>query len=131
MPPLWPAMAAAVDLTVNVVVATLNILRQPQPDESGWLPDGAMSDDGPPRQHAEFHPPPQGGLADGQAGERARRVEVMVGQEPQRFQPVIAEEVAFLDDQDGGASALGVFGGERAGGLRSQGGVMGQGLATK
>ena len=29
-------------------------------------------------EHAEFHPPPQGGLADEQARERARRVEIMV-----------------------------------------------------
>jgi len=44
---------------------------------------------------------------------------------------VLAEEVCFLNDYDGGASTLGVFGGERVGGLRSQGGVMGQRLATQ
>jgi hypothetical protein len=47
----------------------------------------------------------------------------MVCQEPQRFQLVIAE--GLLDDYDGGASALGVFGGECVGGLGGQGGVMG------
>jgi len=40
-------------------------------------------------EHAEFHPSPQGGLADEQARERARRVEVMICQEPQRLQLVI------------------------------------------
>ena len=28
--------------------------------------------------HAEFHPPPQGGLADEQAGEWARRIEIVI-----------------------------------------------------
>jgi hypothetical protein len=82
-------------------------------------------------EHAEFHPPPQGGLADEQARERARRVEVMICQEPQRFQLVIAEQVRLLDDHDGGASPFSVFGGERVGGLWSQRGVMGQGLPTQ
>ncbi|CKW61842.1 Uncharacterised protein [Mycobacterium tuberculosis] len=35
----------------------------------------------------------------------------MICQEPQRLQLVIAEQVRFLDDHDGGASALGLFGG--------------------
>src|ERR1700736_4852572 len=34
-------------------------------------------------------------------------------------------------DHDGGAAALGVFGGERVGGLGGQGRVMGEGLATQ
>jgi hypothetical protein len=56
---------------------------------------------------------------------------LVIRQEPQRFQLVVAEEVGLLDDQDGGASALGLFGGERVGGLRSQGRVVGQGLPAQ
>lgn len=51
-------------------------------------------------EHAEFHPPPQGGLADEQTGERAGGVEVMTCQEPQRFQLVVAEQVRFVDFSD-------------------------------
>ena len=41
------------------------------------------------------------------------------------------QQVGFVDHHDGDASALGVFGGERVGGLRGQGGVMGQGLPAE
>ena len=40
-------------------------------------------------------------------------------------------EVTLVDHQDGGTAPLGVFGGERVGGLRSQGGVVGQGLSAE
>ncbi len=39
--------------------------------------------------------------------------------------------MGLLDDDGGCASALGVFGGQRVGGLWSQGGVVGQGLAAE
>ena len=55
----------------------------------------------------------------------------MVGEEADGLQLVVAEEVRLLDDHDGGASALGVFGGQRVGGLWGQGGVMGQGLPAE
>ena len=76
-------------------------------------------------EHAEFHPPAQGGLADEQAGERASRVHVLVGEHPDGFQLVVVEQVGLVEDQDGGAAAFGVFGGQRVAGLGDQGGVVG------
>ena len=43
----------------------------------------------------------------------------------------MTEQVGFLDDHDGGAAAFGLFGGERVGGLRGQGRVVGQGLPAE
>jgi hypothetical protein len=43
----------------------------------------------------------------------------------------MAQKVGLLDYDGGRASALGVFGGQRVGGLWSQGGVVGQGLAAE
>ena len=82
-------------------------------------------------EDAEFHPPPQGGLADEQAGERAGGVHVVVGEHPDRFELVVVEQVRLVDHHDGGAAAFGVFDGQRVGGLRDQGGVVGQGLAAE
>ena len=42
------------------------------------------------------------------------------------FELVVVEQVGFVDDDDGGAAAFGVFGGERVDGLRDEGGVVGQ-----
>ena len=44
----------------------------------------------------------------------------MVREQADGLQLVMAEEVGFLHGQDGGAAALGVFGGERVGGLRAR-----------
>ena len=41
----------------------------------------------------------------------------MVGEHPDRFQLVVVEQVGFVDDQDGGAAAFGLFAGEGVGGL--------------
>ena len=55
----------------------------------------------------------------------------MVGEQSDGLRLVVAEQVCFLDDDDGGASALGVFGGQRVGGLRGQAGVGGKGLPAQ
>ena len=48
-------------------------------------------------EDAESHPPPQGGLADEQAGERASGVQVVVGQHPHGFELVVDEQVGLVD----------------------------------
>ena len=46
----------------------------------------------------------------------------MRGQHPDGFHLVVLEEVAFVDDQDGGSSPLCLFPGEGVGGLGDEGG---------
>jgi hypothetical protein len=46
----------------------------------------------------------------------------VVGEHAHGFELVVLEEVGFVDDQDGGAAAFGLLGGEQAGGLGGQGG---------
>jgi hypothetical protein len=43
----------------------------------------------------------------------------------------VVEEVGFVDDEDGGAAAFGLFGGEGVGGLGDEGGVVDQGLPAE
>ena len=82
-------------------------------------------------EDAEFDPPSQGGLADQQAGEGAGGVHVVVGEHADRFELGVVEQVGFVDDEDGGAAAFGVLGGEGVGGLGDQGGVVGQGSVRR
>ena len=55
----------------------------------------------------------------------------MVGEHPDGFQLVVCEQVRFVDDQDGGAAAFGVFGGEGVGGLGDEGGGVEAGDAAE
>src|SRR5919198_98819 len=71
---------------------------------------------------AELEPAPQRGLSDQQAGEWGGGVHVVVGEHADAVELVVGEQVAFVDDQDGGAAAFGVLGGERVGGLGGEGG---------
>src|SRR6266545_2364306 len=82
-------------------------------------------------EHAEFDLAPQGGLADQQAGQWAVAVEVVVGEHADGFELVVVEQVAFVDDQHGGAAAFGVLGGEGVGGLGGGGGGVGGGGAAE
>ena len=50
----------------------------------------------------------------------------MVGEHADRLELGVVEQVGFVDHQDGGAAAFGLFDGERVDGLRDQGGVVGQ-----
>ena len=77
-------------------------------------------------EDAEFHPSSQGGLADEQAGERARGVHVVVGEHADRLELGVVEQVGLVEDQDGGAAACVLFDRQRVDGLRDQGGVVGQ-----
>src|SRR6266571_5603751 len=72
---------------------------------------GALIEGG---QDAEGEPGAQGGLADEQGGEAGRGVEVVAGEHADRLELRRAELVSLLQDQDGGAAALGGFGGEGA-----------------
>ena len=72
-------------------------------------------------EHAEADHPPQGGLADQHAGQRAGGVHLVVGEHPHGLQLVGLEQVALVD-QHGDAAALVVLGGEQPGGLGDQGG---------
>ena len=63
-------------------------------------------------------------MAEKYCGERGFGVKPMVGEQPQRFQGIVAEEVALVDTQDGDPSPFGVLGGQRVAGLRDQGGVV-------
>jgi hypothetical protein len=56
------------------------------------------------------------------AAKRGAGVHVVVGEHPDGFHLVVVQKVCFLDDDDGCASAFGVFGGQGVGGLRRQGG---------
>src|SRR5258708_7109398 len=73
-------------------------------------------------EDTELDFPPEGGLADEQAGEQGGGVHVVVGEHADAFQLVVFEQVGFVDDQDGGAAAFGLLGGEQAGGLGGEGG---------
>ena len=46
----------------------------------------------------------------------------MIRHHPDRFQLLVVQQVRFVDHDDGGAAAFGVFGGESVGGLRGEGG---------
>lgn len=48
----------------------------------------------------------------------------MVGEQPQRFQRIVADEVTLVDTQDRDTAAFSVFGGERVTGLGDQRGVV-------
>ena len=73
-------------------------------------------------QDAEAEHAAQGGLADEQAGQRAGRVHLGVGQDPDGLELVVGQEMGLVDDQDGDPAALVVLGGEQAGGLGGEGG---------
>ena len=64
----------------------------------------------------------QDGLADQDDRERGSGVHVVVGQQPDRFELMVVEQVGFVDDEDGVAAPFGVFGGQRLGGLGGEGG---------
>ena len=51
----------------------------------------------------------------------------MVGEHADAFELGVVEQVGFVDDQDGGAAAFGVLGGEGVGGLGDEGGGVGAG----
>ena len=53
-------------------------------------------------QHAEAEHPAQGGLADEQAGQRAGRVHLGVGQDPDGLELVVGQQVRLVDDQQRG-----------------------------
>ena len=82
----------------NRIVATCLISWEEGHGRHGISETDALVERG---EHAELHPPPQGGLADEQAREWARRVEITVGEQADGLQLVVAEEVGFLDDHDG------------------------------
>ena len=65
-------------------------------------------------EDAEFDPPPQGGLADEQAGQRAAGVQAVVGEHADGFELGGSEHVRLVDGQDRDASASGVLAGERS-----------------
>jgi hypothetical protein len=48
----------------------------------------------------------------------------VVGEHAQAFELGVVEQVRLVDDEDGGAAAFGVFGGQGVGGLGNQGGVV-------
>jgi hypothetical protein len=75
---------------------------------------------------AKFYALPQGRLPDEQAGEGAVGVHVVVGQHADRLELGVIEQVCFVNDQQGGAAAFGLFGGQQVRGLGYQGGVVGQ-----
>jgi hypothetical protein len=58
-------------------------------------------------------------------------VHVVVGQHPDGLELGVFEQVGFVDDQDRGSTAFGLLDCQRVGGLRDQGGVVGQGLPTE
>ena len=55
----------------------------------------------------------------------------MVGEQADGLELVVIEQVGLVDDDDGGAAALGVFGGERVGGLREPGWRGGSGAGRR
>lgn len=63
---------------------------------------GPLSERG---QDGEFHGPPQGRLANRQAGQRRVLVHGRVDQHPDRIELSVVEQVGFVEDQDGGAAA--------------------------
>ena len=82
-------------------------------------------------QGAELHLGGQGGLAQHDGGERGFGVELVVGQQPQCLQGLVAEQVPLIDTHDGHPSAFGVFGGQRVTGLGHQRGVVEAGFAAQ
>ena len=50
----------------------------------------------------------------------------MVGQHPDGLELGVIEQVRLVEHEHGGAAAFDLFGGQGVGGLRDQGGVMGQ-----
>ena len=55
----------------------------------------------------------------------------MVGEHPDGFELRRGEHVGFVDGQDGGAAAFGVFAGDGVQGLRDEGGVVGAGYSAE
>jgi hypothetical protein len=65
-------------------------------------------------------------LADQKAGQGRAGVHAVVGQDSDRLELFVAEQVGFVDDDDRGAAAFVVFGGDGGCGLGYQsGGVLG------
>jgi len=93
-----------------------------------WRRGDALFEGG---QGAEFHFGGQGGLAEQDGGEGGGGVEFVVGEQAQGFQCVVGQEVGFVDEQDGGAGAFGVFGGEGVAGLGDQGRGVEAGVAAQ
>jgi hypothetical protein len=56
-------------------------------------------------------------LAEKYCGERGFGVEPVVGEQPQRFQGVVGQEVTLVDAQNGHPAPFGCFGGQRVTGL--------------
>src|SRR5207302_6049010 len=82
-------------------------------------------------QDGELHGAPQGGLADEQRGEGRVGVEVVVGQHADGLELLVAQQVGFIDDQDGGFAAFVAFGGQDGGGLGGEPGAGAVGLAAE
>src|SRR5262249_43220891 len=72
-------------------------------------------------EDAEFDPSAQGGLPDQEGGCRRAGVHVVVGEHPDGLEAGVVEQVGFVDDQHGGASAFGGLQSEGVGGLGDEG----------
>jgi hypothetical protein len=68
-------------------------------------------------EHPEAESVAQAGLADEDDRERGSGVHVVIGQQPDRFELMVVEQVGLVDDQYRVAAPFGVFGGQRLGGL--------------
>jgi hypothetical protein len=75
-------------------------------------------------EHAELHAGPQLRLAGQHDGQRGGRVEVGVGEHPDRLQLVVGQQVRLVDQQYRDPAPLCGLGGQRGGGLRDEGGVV-------
>lgn len=108
-------VAAAGDLqVVGDVVAGLLVAHPGQGVSHG----DALVERG---EHAQPEALPQGGLTDQEGSERRTGVHVVVREHPDRFELGIVQQVGLVEDDHGGTSAFGVFGGQRISGLRGQG----------
>ena len=54
-------------------------------------------------------------------------VHIGIGQEPELFELIDSQEAGFVQDQDDGAAAFVILGGEHLGGLRDQRGLVDEG----
>src|SRR6266508_4442128 len=82
-------------------------------------------------QGADLQPPPQGGLAQQQAGERGVGVHVVVGEHADLLQLLGGQQVGLVDDHHAGLGLLGLLGGQQLGGLGDQAGLVEAGVAAE
>src|SRR5215218_41205 len=82
-------------------------------------------------QGADLQPPPQGGLAQQQAGERRAGVHVVVGEHADLLQLLGRQQVGLVDDHHGGLGLLGLLGGQQLGGLGDQAGLVEAGRSAE